>query len=261
MSEQLQHDLITARFHYLASNLDDFIARATKSKLGPMEVINEIVRLEVQDRKSRTTERRLAASKVGRVKPMSEFDWLWPREIDRPAVERALALEFVNDDANVILIGPQGIAKTMIAKNIAHNAVMAGHTALCVTAAQLTNDLNQQESMRSLENRLRHYIRPDVLVVDEVGYLSFDSRSADLLFQIISRRYEVGPIVMTTNLAFKDWPTIFPGSACVAAMIDRLTHHAEIISIEGDSYRRRESMARKETANVAKKPAAKGVKK
>jgi DNA replication protein DnaC len=246
MSEQLQHDLIAARLHYMAANLDDFISRATKAKLGPREIVTEIVRLEIQDRHARSTERRLMAAKLGRFKPMTEFDWAWPKKIDRPAVERALALDFMNDDANVILVAPQGLAKTMIARNIAHNAVMAGHTALVTTAAQLTGDLGQQESARAMQSRLRQYLRPDVLVIDELGYLSFDARAADLLFQVVSRRYEEGPIVLTTNLAFQDWPTIFPGSACVAAMIDRVTHHAEIIGIEGDSYRNRESQARKQ---------------
>ena len=106
-------------------------------------------------------------------------------------------------------------------------------------------DLGVQDSARSLERRLRHYAKPGLLCVDEVAYLSYDARAADLLFEVVSRRYEQKSIVITTNLAFKDWPTIFPNASCVTALIDRLTHHADIALIEGQSYRRREAEARR----------------
>ncbi|MGH7262075.1 MAG: ATP-binding protein, partial [Nitrospiraceae bacterium] len=99
----------------------------------------------------------------------------------------------------------------------------------------------KQETARALERRLQHYARPHVLAIDELGYLSFDSQAADLLFQIVNRRYEKRSIVMTTNLAFSDWSTIFPNATSAVALVDRLTHHAEIIAIEGESYRRREA--------------------
>lgn len=245
MSDDLEHDLITLRLHHLAASLDDVIARATKLRLGPREIIELIAKAEILDRSARSTARRLKDAKIGRFKPMTDFDWSWPKQMDREAVERALSLDFLDGDANVVLAGPQGVAKTMIARNIAHNAVIAGHTALVTTASQLVIDLGQQDSSKGLQTRLRTYLRPDVLVVDEIGYLSFDARAADLLFEVVSRRYESGPIVVTTNLSFADWSTIFPGAACVTAMIDRLTHHAEIISIEADSYRCRESRQRK----------------
>lgn len=244
MSDDLDHELITLKLHWLAANLNDLIARATKTRAGPREIIAEIIKAEMFDRSARTTERRLRDARIGRVRPMTEFDWAWPRTIDRDGIEKALALDFMTDDANVVLAGPQGVGKSLIARNIAHNAVMAGHTALVTTAAQLVADLGQQESSRLLESRLRTYLKPAVLVVDEIGYLSFDGRAADLFFQVVSRRYEQGPIVLTTNLAFKDWTTVFPGAACLVALVDRLTHHAEILSIDADSYRHRESQER-----------------
>ncbi len=254
MSDNLEHELITLKLHWLAANLSDLIAKATKTRAGPREIVAEIVKAELFDRSARSTERRLREARIGRIKPMTEFDWAWPRAIDRDAVEKALALDFLTDDANVVLAGPQGVGKSVIARNIAHNAVMAGHTALVTTAAQLVADLGQQESSRLLECRLRHYLKPSVLIVDEIGYLSFDGRAADLFFQVVSRRYEQGPIVLTTNLAFKDWTTVFPGAACLVALVDRLTHHAEIIPIDADSYRHRESQER---AAKRHKPAVK----
>ena len=127
----------------------------------------------------------------------------------------------------------------MIAQNIAYQAVLAGHHVLFTTAAQLLLDLGAQDSARGLARRLQHYSQPALLVVDEVGYLSYDSRAADLLFQVVGRRYEKKSLALTTNLPFSDWPSVFPNAATATALIDRLVHHAEIIAIEGTSYRRR----------------------
>jgi DNA replication protein DnaC len=172
---------------------------------------------------------------------MSDFDWDWPKKIDRSAVESALALDFLRDTRNVVLVAPQGLGKTMIAKNIAHQAVLQGHSVLFVTAAELLLDLAAQEFARAVDRRLKHYARVQLLVVDEIGYLSYDNRNADLLFQALSMRYEKKSIVLTTNLAFADWTTIFPNAACATALIDRVVHHADILSVEGDSYRLREA--------------------
>jgi transposase len=135
----------------------------------------------------------------------------------------------------------QGLGKTMLAKNLVHQAVLAGHAGLFVTASELLLDLNGQETSRALERRLRHYARPTLLAIDEIGYLSYDARAADLLYQVVSRRYEQKSVVLTTNLAFKHWDSVFPNAGCAVALVDRLTHHAEIIAIEGESYRRREA--------------------
>jgi len=184
---------------------------------------------------------------------MADFDWNWPKEIDRPAVERVLGLEFVSGAENVILVSAQGLGKTMIAKNIAHNAILAGHTALCVTASDLLFDLGRRDSATALEGRIRYYASVSVLLIDELGYLSYDSRAADLLFQTLSRRYEKKPTVLTTNLAFSDWPAIFPNAMCATTLVDRLTHHSEIITVVGESYRKREA----EIAKQARKTRAK----
>ena len=138
----------------------------------------------------------------------------------------------------------------MLAKNIAHHAILAGHSVLFTTAAELLLDLNGQETARALERRFRHYLRPQLLLIDEIGYLSYDAHAADLLFQIVSRRYETKALVVTTNLPFKQWDTIFPNASCAVALIDRLTHHAEIVAIEGDSYRLRDA----ERSQKARRP-------
>ena len=228
-----------------AEDLDDFLARATKQRWSPRIVLEELARQEIAERERRSLERRLRAAKLGRFKPIDEFDWNWPRKIDRAVLDRALSGELVRERENLILVAAQGLGKTLLARNIAHAAVLQGHSALFIEASRMLLDLGAQDSARSLERRLRHYAKPALLCVDEVGYLSYDARAADLLFEVVSRRYEKKSLVITTNLAFKDWPSIFPNASCVTALIDRLTHHADICLIEGHSYRRREAEARR----------------
>jgi DNA replication protein DnaC len=231
--------------HYLGEHLDDLVAEATRNRWGPREIVDEILRREVEERHRRSVERRMSDARLGRFKPMTGFDWGWPTAIDRDLIERLLQLEFLGHDENVVIAGPQGLGKTMLAKNLAHQAVLAGHSVLCTTAGAMLLDLSQQDSPRALQSRIRKYTTPRLLVLDEVGYLSFDTRSADLLFEVVTRRYETGSIVLTTNLEFKDWPKHFPGAGCVTAMIDRLTHHAEIVAIDGKSYRLKEAQEKK----------------
>jgi DNA replication protein DnaC len=240
----------------IASQLDDLVALATKKRWGPAEVLEHVAQLEHQDRTRRSLERRLARSRLGRFKPIADYDWAWPSRIDRAAVEAALRLEFLERAGNLVLVAPQGLGKTMIAKNVAHQAIQAGHSVLFVTAAQMLLDLGAQDSARALDRRLRHYNRPSLLVVDEIGYLSYDSRNADLFFQVVSRRYEQKSLVLTTNLAFSDWPTAFPNATSATALIDRLVHHAEVIAIEGESYRRRDAENDKKSRRRAKSAAA-----
>jgi len=224
-----------------AATLDEIVATATKKRWGPIELLEHIVNIEDTDRARRGLERRMARSRMEKFKPMADFDWNWPTKIDRPLIESLLSLDFLDGARNVVLVAPGGLGKTMIAQNIAHRAILAGRGVLFVTTAQLLLDLGAQESARALERRLRYYANISVLVLDEVGYLAFDNRNADLLFQVVSRRYEKKSLVMTTNLPFKQWNTIFPTATCAHALIERVVHHADVVKIEGESYRLRES--------------------
>jgi DNA replication protein DnaC len=224
--------------------LDDLVARATKERWSPTQLLEHVVDIDEKDRVKRSLDRRLSDSHLGRFKPMADFDWAWPTKIDRGVVERALGGGFLAETRNIVLAAAQGLGKTMIAQNLAHQAVLQGHSVLFITAAQMLLDLGSQDSSRALDRRLRHYAKVSVLVLDEVGYLAFDNRNADLLFQVVSRRYEKKSLVLTTNLAFRDWPTVFPNATCATALIDRIIHHADVIAIEGESYRLREANAR-----------------
>ena len=229
----------------LADDLDDLIARATKARLSPLQLLEEVARIETRDRGRRTLESRQKRGKIGALEPMADFDWNWPTHVDRALVELALRLGFMNDGGNVIVVGPNGIGKTMILQNIAHQAILGGHSALFVTAARLINDLGAYDSPRALEQRLKHYAQMSLLCIDEVGYLAYDSRAADLLFEVVSRRHAAKkPIGLSTNLAFKDWGTVFPHATCTVALIDRLMHRADVIRMEGESWRKKEAKER-----------------
>jgi DNA replication protein DnaC len=238
---------------HTAAQLDDLVALATKRRWNATQILEYVAEAEARERTKKSLERRIARSKLGTFKPLADFDWNWPRRIDREAVEAAMQLDFLDGARNVVLVAPQGLGKTMIAQNIAHAALLAGHGALFITAAQMLLDLGGQESARALDRRLRYYASRPLLCLDEIGYLSYDARNADLLFQVVSRRYERKSLVLTTNLAFSDWPTIFPNAACTTALIDRVVHHSEIIAIEGDSYRRKEAQAAKPSRRAKSK--------
>jgi DNA replication protein DnaC len=238
------HELLGAiGLHALVDRFDDVLALATKHRWSSAQLLEHVARLELEARAQHSLQRRLRHAKIGRFKPMADFEWDWPTKISREAIEAALRLDFFADAGNVVLVAAQGLGKTMIAQNIAHAAVLAGHRARFVSTADLLLDLAGQDSARQLDQRLKYWASIPLLVLDEIGYLSYDARNADLLFQVVSRRYEQRSLVLTTNLAFKDWPSIFPNSACTTALIDRVVHHASVINIKGKSYRLREAMA------------------
>lgn len=224
----------------LPAQLDDFLARALKGRWSPHQILEQVVQDEIAERSRRSLERRLRLSGIRRFKPIADFDWTWPRKIERDVIERALTLDFIAEGRNLILVGRNGLGKTMIAQNICHAAVLAGHSVLFRPAAALLEELHRQtpEGRRS---KLRTYGNVGVLCIDEVGYLSFDDKAADLLYEVINRRYERRPVILTANRPFREWNEVFPNATCIATLLDRLLHHADVTVIDGDSYRVRES--------------------
>jgi len=224
----------------LPTQLDDFLARAAKGRWSGLQILEQLVHEELAERAHRSLERRLNLSGIKRFKPMADFDWTWPAKIEREVIERALTLDFLTEHRNLVLVGRNGLGKTMIAQNICHAAVLAGHSVLFRSAAALLEELHRQ-SPEGRRSKLRTYANVGLLCIDEVGYLSFDDKAADLLYEVVNRRYERKPVILTTNRPFKEWNEVFPNATCIVTLLDRLLHHADVTVIEGNSYRVRES--------------------
>ena len=240
-NDELLPRLMNLKLLYLAEHLNDFVGRETKKRSSAQEIIEHLVELEIEENNRRMVASRLRFAKLGKYKAYADYDWNWPTEVPREAIEQLFSLAFVNEPANIIFVGTAGLGKTMMAKNLAYTAALQGHSALFVEAAEMLTDLGGQETPRTFKTRLNHYLRPKLLVLDEVGYLSFDDKAADLLYEVVNRRYERKPVILTTNRPFKEWNEVFPNATCIVTLLDRLLHHADVTVIEGASYRVRES--------------------
>ena len=206
--------------------------------------IERVIEIEDRERKRRSLERRLTNARISAFKPLADFDWAWPKCIDRPLIEELFSLAFVHDATNVVLVGPNGIGKTMLVKNLLHHAILNGFTARFTMASDMLHELASQDSDASLARRLRRFTQPQLLAIDEVGYLNYDNRYADLLFEVVTRRYLTHPVLITTNKPFSEWNDVFSSAACVVTLVDRLIHRSEIVQLNGESYRLREAKER-----------------
>ena len=238
------NDLATQLAHIglraVPDQLDDFLARAAKARWSPLQVLEALAQEEAQERSRRSLERRLRRSGIKTFKAIADFDWSWPSKIEREVIECAFTLDFLSEARNLVLVGRNGLGKTMIAQNLCHAAVLAGHSVLFRSAAALLEELHRQ-SPEGRRSKLRTYANAGLLCLDEVGYLSFDDKAADLLYEVVNRRYERKSLIVTTNRPFKEWNEVFPNATCIVTLLDRLLHHADVIVIEGNSYRVRES--------------------
>ena len=256
LNSELQQRALALKLHGLVAHWDEL----SKDQIA---WIPSLLQWEEVGRTQRGLERRLSSAHIGRFKPLADFDWEWPEQCDKGAISELMNLGFINETSNIILIGSNGLGKSTVAQNIAHEAIMQGHTALYVNAAEMLGDLASQDGDNALRRRLKYYAHPSLLVIDELGYLSYGDRHADLLFEIVNRRYEKKPIIVTTNKPFSEWASMFPNNGSVVSIVDRLVHHSEILMIEGESYRVHEAKKRAASkkgtrAKVATKPKPKG---
>jgi DNA replication protein DnaC len=232
------------------------LAHAEELLLEPW--LARLLEIEESERLRRSLKRRLDAARLGSFKPMADFDYQWPKQLDRSLLDELFTFEFLEQAANIIVVGPNGLGKSMIAKNLLHQAVLRGYTARFTAASDMLHDLAAQDSSTQLARRLRRYTTPAVLCCDEVGYLAYDTRYADLLFEVVTRRYQLRrPLILTTNRIFTEWNQVFPNATCVVALIDRLVHRSEILSIDGESYRLKEAKERAAKRAAARSAAKK----
>lgn len=218
-------------------SIESLLEKAMRRSMPPTELLDQVVMDEAQAKFERQVRRRLKDAQIPVVKTLEGFDWAWPEKINRAQVLSLLDLRFLDEKRNALLLGTAGLGKTRIATAIAHRACQEGRRVLFTTAVQLVNHLQASLCDGGLIRRLRAYTRPELLVIDELGYLPIDKQGADLLFQVVSARYERGSIILTSNRAFKEWGQVFNDNTIAAAVIDRLGHHSEVVLIEGKSYR------------------------
>jgi DNA replication protein DnaC len=177
------------------------------------------------------------------LKTLEQFQWDWPKKINRLQVQNLFRLQFLEQNANAIFLGTVGLGKTHLASALGYAACLEGHNVLFANAIDIINNLSAAQKKNTLKSELNKYLHPRLLILDEIGYLPIDQHGADLLFQVISQRYERGSIILTTNKPFKQWAAIFNNDSTIAsAVLDRLLHHAETVIIEGSSFRMKDQV-------------------
>jgi DNA replication protein DnaC len=238
MPDDLRRQLQLLKLSFILEHFEELARQAGSEQWSHVEFLARLIEGEATLHQDRARQRRIQQARFPVLKTLEPFDFTWPTKINRLAVQNLFRLKFIEEKANVILIGGVGLGKTHLAIALGWAACQAGPRVRFATAIDIINGLSAAQNAGRLVKELKEYTRPELLIVDELGYLPIDKRGADLLFQIISQRYERGSIVLTTNKAYKHWPSIFNNdSTLTSAILDRVLHHAETIVIEGKSYR------------------------
>lgn len=208
-----------------------------------VQYLETLIEGEAHFREDRRTQRRVTLACFPVLKTLDQFNWSWPKKINRLQVQNLFRLKFIEDKANVIFLGGVGLGKSHLATALGYAACLQGYSVRFTTAIDAINTLSAAHGSGRLKSEIKKYLKPRVLILDELGYLPIDKNGADLLFQVISGRYERGSLIITSNRAFKKWPEIFNNdSTLTSALLDRLLHHAETLVIEGTSYRMKDQV-------------------
>ncbi len=232
-----QH-LTYLKLSFIAENYGALAKQAAHNASSHVDYLATLVEGEANLRQDRATKSRIRLARFPVIKTLDQFRWDWPTQINRLQVQHHFHLAFIKDKANLILLGGVGLGKTHLATALGYAACLKGYAVLFASAIDVINTLAAAKSSGRLKQELKKYTKPALLILDELGYLPIDKAGADLLFQVISLRYEQGAIIITSNRAFKEWPTIFNhDSTLTAAILDRLLHHADTVIIEGKSFR------------------------
>ena len=238
-----KHDLLPEHLRYLKlayveQNYESIAGEAAEKGFTHVEYLRRLLAGEAALRYERSVQRKIKQARLPVLKTLDQFNWSWPDKINRQQVLELFRLRFIDQKSNVVFCGGVGLGKTHLAVALAHTACMDNYSTLFASAVDIINNLSAAQAVNSLPRELKKYSLPSLLVIDELGFLPMDKRAADLLFQVISSRYERGSVIITTNTIYKQWPRIFNNDATItSAVLDRLLHHCETVTIEGKSFR------------------------
>jgi DNA replication protein DnaC len=240
---QLDAQLQRLHLHYIRSHYQPLAHKAAEQQHSHLDYLERLIEGEATTRELRSGERRIRNARFPVVKTIDDFQWSWPKKINRAQIQNLFRLDFIATHSNVVLIGNVGLGKTHLSIALGHAACLRGHSVLFTTAVDIINALSAAQSAGQIKREIHRYLRPAVLIVDELGFLPIDKHGADLLFQIISQRYERAPMVITTNRAYKNWAQIFNNdSTLTSAILDRVLHHVDTVVIEGKSFRMKDEV-------------------
>jgi DNA replication protein DnaC len=239
----VEHHLTYLKLAFIAAQYAELATQAVQKEWSHVDYLARLLEGEVDLRRDRATKSRLRLARFPVIKTVEQFRWDWPTRINRLQVQNHFHLKFIQDKSNLIFLGGVGLGKTHLATALGYAACLQGYSVLFTSAIEVINTLAAARSAGRLKPELKKYTKPALLILDELGYLPIDKAGADLLFQVISLRYEQGAIVITSNRAFKEWPKIFNNdSTLTSAILDRLLHHAETVIIEGKSFRMKDQL-------------------
>lgn len=242
-TDPLRAHLAYLKLPYVLEHYESLAQNAAAEQWPHLEFLSRLFEGEARAREDRSIARRIGLARFPVIKTLDQFDWSWPKKINRPQIQNLFRLRFIEDNANVIFISNVGLGKSHFTIALGHTACLRGYSVLFTTAVDIINSLSAAQAHGNLKRELQKYLQPQLLLVDELGYLPIDKHGADLLFQVISQRYERGAIVITSNRAYKHWPIIFNNdSTLTSALLDRLLHHAETVLIDGKSYRMKDQV-------------------
>lgn len=237
--ERLTTNLERLQLSYLATALDNYVTQAMQEQWAYTDFLDRLIEEEVAQRESRRVKTALKLAGFPFLKTLDGFDFAFQPSVPRARIQELATLGFVDRKENVIFLGPPGVGKTHLGIALGVKAIQCGDSAYFTTLDTLVKQLRAAEAGGQVTRKLKTYVKPAVLIVDEVGYLPLDRKEANLVFQLVSGRYEKGTIVLTSNKTFAEWGEVFGDEVLVTAMLDRLLHHAEVFSIRGHSYRLR----------------------
>ena len=240
MKSSLEERLIQLGWHDTASQLDDLVENASTHNVSYFDFLHTVVLQEWERRESAKLENRIKRAKLPYTKTIHDFDFTFQPSINEQRVKETLTCRFIANGENRLLLGPPGVGKTHLALSFALEALAKGHTALFLTADQMVAECRKAETKGSIPKLAQKWSRPDFLIFDEVGFFPFDELTANVFFQVVSKRYEHGAMILTSNKSYIEWGKVFGDDVLATAILDRLLHHAVTFNIKGDSYRLKE---------------------